>query len=123
MDANVRYFVMDWKERVKGSDLAQAIKEVEAFGRGSQVIDRAFDTGNDSFVTLVIPGDITYKGLKNKDLEEVVLGWCESVFLSETGFYYFKFAAQCGQPATDWLVEEEALKHIDRMEEYESEHE
>lgn len=120
MDANVRFFVLDWKERLNGKDLVQAVKDVEALGRGSTVVDRAFDTGDDSVVTLVIPGDINdFRGLKNKDLEEVVLGWCESMHLDKDGNAFFKFSAQYEVPETDWLNENDSLAHIDHLEDVE----
>jgi hypothetical protein len=111
--ANVRWFCYDWKERIKGSDLAKAIKEVEAMGRGSMVLDNAVDTGNDSLVTLVLPEgfEINIPGEEFGDL----LGWAEEIHLDSSSVFWFKFSAQCGMPATDWLKIKDATTWINGL--------
>lgn len=111
--ANVRWFCYDWKERIKGSDLAKAIKEVEALGGGSVVLDNAVNTGSDSLVTLVVP-----KGEGIGELDEEfgdLLGWAEEIHLDSNSVFWFKFSAQCGMPATDWMQMKDATTWIDGL--------
>jgi hypothetical protein len=111
MTANVRFFVMDWKEHIKGSDLAKAIKEIEKLGHGSVVIDDACNTGSDTIVTLVIPADVQFT--KQGEDFDTALGYCSEIHITKSGNLWFKFPKDSGMPATDWMPLKNAVVWVE----------
>lgn len=116
--ANIRCFCYDWKDRIKGSDLAKAIKEVEKCGHGSKVIDSAVDTGNDSIITLVVPEFYDLDRL-SEDVGDI-FGYTDQCCVTKGGkrldgfdSLWFKFDAQCGMPATPWLNAEDSIRWVE----------
>lgn len=105
--ANIRWFCFDWKEHVKGSDLAKAIKEVEKFGYGSKVIENAVNTGSDSYVTLVVPEYYNLDTL-GEDVDNI-LAFADAMHITKDGGLWFKFDAQCGMPAAGWLSQKDSV--------------
>lgn len=112
--ANIRWFCFDWKEHVKGSDLAKAIKEVEKCGHGSKVIDDAVNTGSDCLVTLVVPESYQHSGKLSEDIGDL-FGWANLGHVDANGDLWFKIDAQCGMPATDWLIAKDATTWIEGL--------
>lgn len=69
MEANVQYQVMDWKDSPDMKLLHKAIKEIEALGHGSQVVEEHSPIC-DSKVVLVMPADVNYRGITEDGLSD-----------------------------------------------------
>lgn len=112
MENNVRFLAVDWKDPVDAKWLHQAIMEIEALGRGSQVVEENSPVC-DSKVILVIPADANFQGI-TEDTSDI-LGFCDKMSIDEDGKFHFTFLEDCGMPATPWLDETKAAIWVNGM--------
>ena len=111
---NVRYFFLDWKEKVSESKLKIAIKEVLKFGNGIKIITNGIETNNDSYAVLIVPEYFNFDILT----EEVgnIFYFASAVHVDKDNKLWFKFDAQCGLPATDWLNTVDSQTWVEKIE-------
>jgi len=112
MEANVQYQVMDWKDSPDMKLLHKAIKEIEALGHGSQVVEEHSPIC-DSKVVLVMPADVNYRGI-TEDTSDV-LCYCDKMHIDKDGKFHFTFHEDCNMPATSWMDEDKAAIWVNGM--------
>ncbi len=113
--ANVFWYCRDWKEGINTKWLQKSMKKIAAMRKAVQVLDGsdAVQSGDDSISTIVCPANVQWTPISDDSCD--LLGYADAIHATKDGNLFFRFPAESGFPATDWLDEKAANAHLDKI--------